>query len=335
MTVIDRFARVALAATALVVGPTAAHAEPSSSERAIAQTAFDDARTLFDRGEYAAACEKFALSRKLDTKLGTIMNLAICLDRIGRIASAYAELGDAESLGRREGRAAVVKDAAARAQALAPRLPRLRLHVDPSVRQLDIDGAHLDPIAWSTDIPLDPGAHTLHAGAAGRISVEIKVAVREASVTTVDVGPLAETPMPASPPATSAATRAPFSPPRASSGRTLGIAIGGAGLAVVAAGAVFGGLAIGRRHDAEEACLASDCGRGASINREASAFAWTSNIAIGVGVAAVVTGVVLWVTSPRSPAAARASGHSLRLGETPDALREFANPRRLGIALSF
>ncbi|MBS2013943.1 MAG: hypothetical protein JST00_13725 [Deltaproteobacteria bacterium] len=278
-----------------------ASADPSVTDRAVAQTAFDEGRSLYDSGRHAEACEKFAISRKLDPKLGTIMNLAICYERVGRLASAYAELGEAQSLARREGRGAVVKDALARAQAIAPRLPRARLRVDPSVAELSIDGTRLDPAAWKEDVPLDPGRHTIRASAPGHASVDIELTAEEGATTSHEVGPLVALPDAVKPTGGSRGPDASVAPaPVESRGAgTTGLFVAGGGVAAVALGAVFGAVAIGKRSDAEQACLDGDCVRGARLDESATTFAWASNIAIGVGAAAVVTGVVWWLVTPR------------------------------------
>lgn len=294
-----------LVATALGLGAltatSGAAADPSVTDRAVAQTAFDEGRSLYDSGRHAEACAKFATSRKLDPKLGTIMNLAICYERVGRLASAYAELGEAQSLARREGRGAVVKDALARAQAIAPRLPRAKLRVDPSVAELSIDGTRLDPAAWKEDVPLDPGRHTVHASAPGHAAVDVELVASEGTTTSCEVGPLValtDGPKPTVVPRAPDASVAPV-PVAARGAGTTGLFVAGGGVAAIALGSVFGAIAIGKRSDAEQACLDGDCARGARLDESATTFAWASNIAIGVGAAAVITGVVWWLATPR------------------------------------
>jgi len=293
MTVTDRLL-VALVVLATFV-PSIASAEPSPADRVVAQSAFDDARELFDRGEIARACEKFAVSRALDPKIGTVMNHAICLERLGKIASAYAALGEAESLARREGRTSVAKDAAARAQALVGRLPRLRLRVDPTVAEIAIDGAHLDHAAWTVDVPLDPGEHVVRAEAPSRKASETVAAMTEGKVTTLAVGPLAEEARAPEPKPTAP-------PPPAKPNHTPALIVGAAGLGLAAVGGTFGVLATAKRGDAEDACRAGDCARGEALNDDARTFAWAANIGLGLGVAAIVAGIVLWVRAPRAHA---------------------------------
>src|SRR5258708_26309942 len=60
--------------------------------KATAEALFADGRRLVGAGEYAAACPKFAARQKLDPGVGTSLNLADSYERMGRWASAWAEL---------------------------------------------------------------------------------------------------------------------------------------------------------------------------------------------------------------------------------------------------
>jgi hypothetical protein len=70
---------------------------------AAAQTLFDEALTLRDDGKLEEACDKFAESQRLDPQLGTLLNLADCYARIGKIASAWAAFVTLEGEARKNG----------------------------------------------------------------------------------------------------------------------------------------------------------------------------------------------------------------------------------------
>src|SRR5512142_799528 len=55
---------------------------------AAADRLFKEGREAFDKGDYATACPKFAESQKADPAPGTILNLALCEERQGKVANA-------------------------------------------------------------------------------------------------------------------------------------------------------------------------------------------------------------------------------------------------------
>ena len=65
--------------------PVVVRAEGTPEEKAVATALFKEARELMDRGEIAAACDKFAESQRLEPAGGTLLNLAVCNEKRGRL----------------------------------------------------------------------------------------------------------------------------------------------------------------------------------------------------------------------------------------------------------
>src|SRR5262249_44582016 len=139
----------------------------------------------------------FAASRRLDRGLGTSLNLADCLEKLGRTASAYGVFNetavDAQRMGDKLGRDV---EARSRARALEPRLSKLSIGVSSAHRldgmEVRRDGQVVAGDLWGMAIPVDPGEHLIEVSAPGRAPWKAKVKI-EASpgVTKVDV-PLLE-----------------------------------------------------------------------------------------------------------------------------------------------
>lgn len=53
-----------------------------------AESLFREGRDAVKRGDYAVACPKFQESQRLDPAIGTLLNLALCEERWGRISEA-------------------------------------------------------------------------------------------------------------------------------------------------------------------------------------------------------------------------------------------------------
>ncbi len=163
---------VQAASFALAMSLAAPTFAQSSADRAMAETLYQQGRALMDKKDYEGACAKFAESQRLDPATGTLLNLATCHERQGKLASAWLEYTEAASMARRDGRADRQQYAQQRAEALAPKLPRLTIELGPALDGLDVivqlDGVTLRDAALGVAAPLDPGVHIVTAEAPGK-----------------------------------------------------------------------------------------------------------------------------------------------------------------------
>lgn len=92
---------------------------PSSpDELARAETLFAEGRSLMQQGKYAEACERFALSMQLDAAVGTLLNLASCMERTGDTKRACIHFAQARDLAHEKGQTERERFAEARLGAL-------------------------------------------------------------------------------------------------------------------------------------------------------------------------------------------------------------------------
>jgi tetratricopeptide (TPR) repeat protein len=144
----------------------------SETKAAVAEGLYRQARELMAAGNYDEACPKFAESQRLDPATGTLLNLAACHEKQGKLATAWIEYSDASFAARRDGREDRVEYARERAAELEPKLSRLTLQLDAGADhpglEIELDGAALGRAVVGAPMPIDPGKHTLRASAPGR-----------------------------------------------------------------------------------------------------------------------------------------------------------------------
>src|SRR4051812_15990847 len=104
--------------------PRSARAEASAADEAVARALFKEGRSLID-SEPARACPKFEESQRLDPGIGTLLNLGICYEAIGKTASAYGAFGEAAVMAHKAGDKPRQDDAERRAKAVEAKLSRL------------------------------------------------------------------------------------------------------------------------------------------------------------------------------------------------------------------
>lgn len=153
---------VSVLSTLLLCGlaRVAAAEEPSPVEQ------FERGRALMLEGRYDEACPLLAKSQERDPHVGTLLNLAACHEKQGRVGSAWVEYQKALTAAKAEGQQARARLAEERIAALDARVPWLTVVApEASGAEVLLDGAALAPPALGKELPVDPGAHTVSARA--------------------------------------------------------------------------------------------------------------------------------------------------------------------------
>jgi hypothetical protein len=324
-------AAFALTTTALASGATVASASPADS--ALADALFRDGKALEAKGANVAACPKFVESYRLDPKVGTLLNMAACHEKIGKVGTAWGEFNEAAAEARAQKTVARETYAKKHAAALEAKLSKVTfVTVDPADRDLtlQLDGKDLGSAPLGTPLPLDPGPHELVAHADGRDPYSTRVTVPVGPATqTVTIPHLEKTKVVApvvalgtgpgvvSGQTTTSMTRAgtPSTDEAARPGswhKPVGITslvVGGVAIAVAG---TFGGLALSKHNDGNDLCNAQDqcTGDGKTKQDSARTFAAVSTATAVVGGVGVALGVIFLVTTPHADSASASSGSS-------------------------
>jgi hypothetical protein len=279
--------------TALGAGAAVARADETDEPRSRqAQALFDRGRELMASGDVEQACALLAESQRLDPGGGTVLNLAVCHEKQGRLATAWTEYHDALSAAIRDDRKDRQTLATERIRALEPRLPHLVVTLPaelPDGAEVKVDRAPLSRLAAGAPLPVDPGPHEITATAPGHPSWSTKVApIAEGDSVSVQVPAFITVPIGAAEGTAHLSTGS--------------FVFGGVALAGYATMAITGAFALSDQSSANAGCIPSRdfCPSASAANDATSArsLAWASTVSLGVAVVATVLAVV-W---PRSHA---------------------------------
>ncbi|HZJ67168.1 MAG TPA: hypothetical protein VFD36_26860 [Kofleriaceae bacterium] len=301
MTLADRVRIVAaIAATAFVFPQSTAHAQSPEAE-----VLFRDGRDLIKHGKLAAGCDKLAASERLESSIGTLLNLGDCREKLGKLASAWAAFRKAEAMAKRSGKDDKRQaEAGRRAAQLEPKLSNLVIEVEGGAAGMVVrrDGEVIDQAAWNTPMPVDPGTYTIVAEAPGFVAWSAQVTVPAGAQRQVFTVPALERVPVAAPPAESEPAPGPRlvpirRPGTWSTARRFAVAAGVLGAGAVGTGIYFGWRASDLQDRADRRCPLSVCddAEGLRLNDQARTSALTANILYIAGGATLATAVVLWV----------------------------------------
>ena len=240
---------------------------------------FDDGRAQVRAGNYDEACKLFNRSLELDrSSPGTMLNLGLCNEKLGHLATALRWYRKAESYAQRNTKPAVEREAHGRVVELAPKVPTLHIdaHALPAEATITVDGTAI-PADELEQFAVDPGTHRVEATASGKQPRAMSVTAEIGKEQTVHFEPLAPVVTPSTPaPAASADPGA--------DRKKLGLVLAGVG----------GGLVVGQ-------AIVGFSGRLAGAENKGSWHAITRYGLTGAGVvggAMAITGLVVYLTAP-------------------------------------
>jgi hypothetical protein len=292
--------------TAALVLCIASIANAQTRDPVAAEALFLQARKDVERGDYSAACPKFAESLRLDPAPGTLLNLADCEEKLGQLASAWQHLRQlADKIDAGDERRATILD---RINKLDPRIPRLVILGPPKPvegMQVTRDGVELGPAAFGVPIPANPGGHQIVVTAPGHAMNRITVMLVEGKTETVIAEP---GPRPVEEPG-----REPVVHSGPTAKRTVGFVVGGLGVVALGASVGLGVSALSKKRESEDLCPGNQCRspEGISAFDDAKSRAKISDALLVTGILMVGVGVFLVVTAKDEPPAGTKDARSL------------------------
>lgn len=324
---------LALLGASLALSPGRVAAQ---SPAVLAETLFQEGKRLMDAKRYGEACPKLAESQRLDPGTGTLILLAACHEREGKLASAWGEYVEAEAQSTQAGRKDRVKVARDGVTRVAPLLSRVTVVVDARAKVpglvVTLDGNELAEPTWGVATPVDPGAHKVEARAPERKPFLASFAITGTKEQkTIEIVPLEPAPVvapvvaPPPPPAASGPPPAAPAPlpapsPAAPSSRAPAYLVGGLGAMSLGVGLFFGAKARSDNTIANDRCPQAVCTDDEGLSRSESAgrAAKLANVFAGVGLLGIGAGVYLWV---RADAKSESPAASIRVAPVVSAER--------------
>ncbi|HRI65780.1 MAG TPA: PEGA domain-containing protein [Polyangium sp.] len=298
-------------ATLCMAGVAGAQASSDPEKIAAAQTLYNDAVTLMDGKDYAAACPKLEEAVRLVPEgIGARLTLAECKEQIGQLASAWSQYEVAQSMAERAGQKERAARAAAKVLSLVSQLSRLKIVVPPDVAKVPKltvtrRGIGVGEAQWGTSVPVDTGTHEIVVTAPGYKTWSKQVLVeKNGENVTITVEKPAEDESPAANLQRKEAARLVVIQNLAAERpwqKPLGFAVMGTGVVALGVGGVLGGLAIGKNNEANDGlcdpnnfCKAA----GLVLRKDAVKLGNGSTAVMIVGGILALGGVTLVATSP-------------------------------------
>ncbi|HLV66540.1 MAG TPA: PEGA domain-containing protein [Polyangiaceae bacterium] len=288
-----------IAAVGTWATPARAQAAQAQDEQTLARARahFQRAIELEQAGNWAEALRAFREVGQVRMTPQVRFHIALCEERLGRLVAALGgyelALADADSVGP-DFRAEVTE----RVEKLRARIPHISIQRGSGAEAATIrlDGVTLGSTSIGVQVPLDPGPHVVMAEAPGYERFETTVTLEEGATQAVDV---VLTPLPEPPPAFVLPPYAePSRPPVAA------YVIGGVGVASLVTSGVFFLLRENALEELEPACPGGTCPPDDKSLRDTNDrmrfFHYGSQVALGVGIAAVGTSVVLLLANQRT-----------------------------------
>ena len=292
--------RIATSLLVVAVVATTAHAESPEAE-----ALFRQGKKLMKQKSFAAACDKFDASERIEPRIGTELNLGDCLARIGKNASAWASFIKAAQTAQRNQDRDREAEASKRAKVLEPKLVYLTISVPSLVPRLVVhrNDTVVDRAMFDQPVPVDPDDYTIVAEAPDheRWHQTIIVGAKNQTIEVPRLTPIAEPPRTANPPPTDkppplvVSPTPPAEPSSLTPSRKRAAGLGLLGLAAVGIGVIFGMQANSAEQQSDVLCPTVRCNDTSAIdlNQRARTYGLVADIGI-IGGSAMVAGAVVW-----------------------------------------
>jgi hypothetical protein len=172
--VAEHAARV-LVAVALLVSEAPALAVEASGVGEAAEELFQQGRRAMEAGDVARGCRLLEQSLAREDATGTLLNLALCHEKLGKLATASVEFRRVEERALAQappdpGRASFAQQ---HGEALKPKVAWLAFTLpsgatEPAGVEVRVDDRTIPRASWDAGTPLEPGDHPVRISGPGK-----------------------------------------------------------------------------------------------------------------------------------------------------------------------
>jgi hypothetical protein len=176
-------------ACVILLSAGSAIAQTNASDAAIAQSLFDEGRKLMNEKKFPEACPRLERSYKLDPAPGTLLNLAVCHEAVGKTATAWNEFRDTVAIAKRENRGDRLKFAEQHLKGLDGKISTLTVTDQARENGLEwrLDGVKVGVESFGIALSIDPGSHTIDATAPGHDTWTSTIDIGKAEKKTLEI----------------------------------------------------------------------------------------------------------------------------------------------------
>lgn len=282
-----RLQRAIVSALAILVATSTAVADEKTQR---ADRLFEEGKAMLDN-DLEAACAKFEESLRFNSQaIGTLLNVALCDEKLGRYASAVAKFTEARDRAKEQGMDVHRSAAEEHISALADKVPHVTLtfSVPPLPQTTIVIDEKLVPFDSIANHPVDPGAHDVVVSAPGHLAYKAKFQLTAGESRNLAIPPLEK------------------SITVTSSRRTIGKITTVTGIAALGTGVVLGFVANRRFDSATARCnrITKDADevwqcdpQGFADTRSAHTLGTVGTVVGGIGLVAIGVGTYLWLRS--------------------------------------
>jgi hypothetical protein len=305
---------IALTASYLVASWPALAGNPAAPAPAPASTAdkatlvkarqqFQQALALETAGDWSGASALFQQVAQVRLTPQVRFHIALCEEHLGKLAAALGHYQIAADEAQEAQATEVAAQVASRTEGLKARIPKILIvrGSGADYASISLDGVALGATSIGTDLPVDPGPHTISATSQGYKSFDAKFQIAEKENTKIEVVLEALPPAPVEDKGVATSGEAPLLPP----GKNLApFIVGGVGVASLAASGVFFLLRSKSIKSLEDSCPshvscpASD----QSTYDHGKTYTVVADVTLGIGIAGVAAGATLFFLNKKKPA---------------------------------
>jgi hypothetical protein len=258
---------------------------PVEAPKTPAELAFLEGRELLDAGQFAAACAKFETSLEQDpTAPGTLLNLGLCNERLGKTATALQWFRKAQFRAAETGMTDYEDVAKINTFSLAVRVPTLRItfaNPRPAGSVVFVDNQQVADVDLLR-LEVDPNvAHVVELRSDGKPPIRTEVLVKDGDTATVVI------PVPARAPPQTVTTFVEVD--RGKTRRVIAYSMAGGGVGLWAASLI---VSLDAKRSREASERPEDWVHYKNVAR------WTGTSLFAAGTAAIGVAALLYFTAP-------------------------------------